>query len=57
MTIRTDIRAALAARVKAAVPELLDAIPGRPVAVSAEDLPLAFCYFRHSAPDFAIFSA
>ena len=28
MTIRTDIRAALAARVKAAVPELLDAIPG-----------------------------
>ncbi|MGU5709735.1 hypothetical protein [Aeromonas caviae] len=45
MTIRTDIREALAARVKAAVPELLDAIPGRPVAVSAEDLPLAFCYF------------
>ena len=45
MTIRTDIRAALAARVKACVPELREVYPSRPVDVVAEDLPLAFCYF------------
>ncbi|KEP92167.1 phage tail terminator protein [Aeromonas caviae] len=45
MTIRTDIRAALAARVKACVPELREVYPSRPVDVAAEDLPLAFCYF------------
>ncbi|MGL6475257.1 phage tail terminator protein [Aeromonas hydrophila] len=45
MTIRTDIRAALAARVKAAVPALRDAYPSRPFNVAPEDLPLAFCYF------------
>lgn len=45
MTIRTDIRAALSALVKAAVPDLKEVYPSRPVAVTAEDLPLAFCYF------------
>lgn len=45
MTIRTDIREALAGLVKAAVPGLKAVYPSRPVAVAAEDLPLAFCYF------------
>ena len=45
MTIRTDILAALAARVKACVPDLREVYPSRPVDVAAEDLPLAFCYF------------
>ncbi|MNH12096.1 Phage minor tail protein U [compost metagenome] len=45
MTIRTDIRAALAERVRTCVPELREVYPSRPVDVAPEDLPLAFCYF------------
>lgn len=45
MTIRTDIRAALAERVRTCVPDLREVYPSRPVDVAEEDLPLAFCYF------------
>lgn len=43
MTIRTDIRAALAERVRTCVPDLREVYPSRPVDVAPEDLPLAFC--------------
>ena len=45
MTIRTDLRAALAERVRTCVPDLREVYPSRPVDVAEEDLPLAFCYF------------
>lgn len=55
MTIRTDIRAALAARVQTAVPDLQAVYPSRPISVAAADLPLAFCYFTEGGDgDYAL---
>jgi len=55
MTIRTDIRAALAARVQTAVPDLQAVYPSRPIGVAAADLPLAFCYFTEGGEgDYAL---
>mgnify|MGYP000544114331 CR=1 FL=1 len=49
MTIRTEIREALADLVRQAVPDLKGVFPSRPFSVAATDLPLAFCYFTEGA--------
>lgn len=49
MTIRTEIREALAVLVRQAVPDLKEVFPSRPFSVDAHDLPLAFCYFTEGA--------
>lgn len=49
MTIRTEIREALADLVRQAVPALKEVFPSRPFSVDATDLPLAFCYFTEGA--------
>ena len=49
MTIRTEIREALADLVRQAVPDLKEVFPSRPFSVAANDLPLAFCYFTEGA--------
>ncbi len=49
MTIRTEIREALADLVRQAVPDLKEVFPSRPFSVDANDLPLAFCYFTEGA--------
>lgn len=49
MTIRTEIREALAVLVRQAVPDLKEVFPSRPFSVDAADLPLAFCYFTEGA--------
>ncbi|MBV7439060.1 MULTISPECIES: phage tail terminator protein [Aeromonas] len=55
MTIRTDIREALAALVQTALPELRAVYPSRPCSVDPEDLPLAFCYFTEGGDgDYAL---